>query len=185
MEAELFIQPPGAVPIPVLADADGQFYGVAGGISRFISALASVAGAYAAGQTMGGVITLAGAARAVGLGSGIVYGATIVDNNRNTGAVELLFFNSNPTNSTFTDKAEAVVSVNDAAKLVGSSIISAFSTFGAAAGCTVGNGVNFNHIYQLGKTGQNVNTSLFVVPVARAALTLTNPWLLSVKTMPD
>src|ERR1700757_2236634 len=120
MEAEQFIQPPASVPIPLLADADGQGYMVAGGISRFITLTPTVtAGAYAIGASIGGVLSFTGAARAVGLGTGIVYGATIVDPARQVGAIDLLFFNSNPTNSTFTDNVAAVLAAADAAKVVG------------------------------------------------------------------
>jgi hypothetical protein len=187
MEAELFIQPPGAVPIPLLADADGQLYGVAAGISRIATVTLAIAGgAYVIGNTIGTVQTLTGAARAVGNGSGMVYGATLVDPSRNTLQVDLLFFSSNPTASAFTDKAEAVIAAADIPKVVGSLHVSDWTVYGATTGVSVGNAVNAGILYVLGKTGVNVNTSLFAVVVARASLTLPAAgYQISVKLMPD
>lgn len=185
MEAELFIQPPGAVPIPLLADADGQLYGVAAGISRLgTSQPTLVGGAYVPGNTIGGLQSIAGAARAVALGSGMIYGATIVDPNRNTGQVDLLFFSANPTASAFTDKTEGNIAAADAPKVIGSLHVTDWTAYGST-GFSVGNAVNSGLVYVLGKTGATVNTTLFVVPIARANMTLATGWMFNVKLLPD
>src|SRR5277367_761889 len=114
-----FVQPPGNIPMPLLADMDGQSYVAAVGISRFLTvAPALVGGAYAVGACIGGLLSLTGAARSVGNGNGIVYGVSIIDPARNASPLDVIFFNTNPTASTFTDAAVANLAAADAAKVV-------------------------------------------------------------------
>jgi hypothetical protein len=187
MEAEYFVQPPNAVPIPGLADTDGQGYVVAGGISRFVSIPAVLTpAAYVAGGTIGGLMNITGAARAVGLGSGMLYGVTIVDPGRNTppSGVDLIYFNSNPAASTFTDNVLAVLAAADAAKVIGVEHVTDWTIYGAA-GCSVGNGLNAGLIYSLGKTGANVNTTLFAAAVVRGSFNGVAGLTFNFKLMPD
>jgi|SRR6478735_5609214 hypothetical protein len=183
----LFVQPPGSVPIPMLADLDGQCYYATGGISRFVSIYPSLAGgSYAAGQCIGGLQNVSGVARAVGLGSGILYGATIIDPSRNAGQIDLLVFNPG-VSGTFTDKTEAVVTSADSVLLTGSCHIVDWSIYGATTGCSVGNMSNAGLLYSCGKTGNVVGTTLQIVAVARAALTLAagSGWRVNLKFLPD
>lgn len=183
----MFIQPPGAIPIPLLGDVDGQLYAVSAGVTRIGSIQPTLlSGTYAIGQTIGGLFSITGAARAVANGSGIIYGATIVDPSRNVAPVDLLYFSAAPTISAFVDKTEAVVDQADALKVIGQFRVSNFVIFGTTTGCSVGTGTNQNLQFQLGKTGSTVNTTIFVLPVARGAMTLPNTgWTINFKIMPD
>lgn len=187
MEAELFLQPPGVIPIPLLGDADGQLYGVSAGITR-VGAIQPnlIGGSYPVGTCIGGVFAINGAARSVGLGSGIIYGATIVDPARNVAPIDLLYFNAAPV-SGFTDRLEGVIAAADALKVLGHSQVNTFATYGTAAGCSVGTSINENIQFQLGKTGATVNTTLYVAPISRGALTLAVGvgWTVNFKIMPD
>lgn len=183
----MFVQPPGSIPIPMLADLDGQCYYVGGGISRFVSITPTLAGgSYTAGQCIGGIINITNVARAVGNGTGIIYGATIVDPSRNTGQVDLLFFNPGVSGG-FTDKTEGVLAAADATLVTGSIHVVDWSVYGATTGCSVGNNVNAGLMYQLGRNGGVTNTTIQMAAIARSSLTLAAGigWMVNIKFMPD
>lgn len=183
----MFVQPPGSIPIPMLADLDGQCYYVSGGISRYVLASPTlIGGTYTAGQCIGGILNIPNVARAVGNGTGIIYGATIIDPSRNLGQVDLIFFNSGISGG-FTDKAEGVLAPGDALLSAGSLHVVDWSVYGTTTGCSVGNSVNAGLMYQLGRTGGVTNTTIQMAAIARASLTLAAGvgWMVNLKFMPD
>lgn len=182
----MFVQPPGSVPIPMLADADGQCYYASGGISRFPQFFPTTsAGSYVAGQAMGNVGVVNNCARSVGNGSGIIYGAVCIDPSRNVVPLDILLFSAYPTASTFTDKSEAVLNIGDASKLIGNLHVTDWTVYGSAAGCSIGNVSGGGQFYQLGKNGAVVNTNMFVLVVARGSMTVVSGLNCFLKLLPD
>lgn len=73
--------------------------------------------AYSAGQCIGGLMTFNNAARANGPGSGLVQSVEVTDLSGQDASTDLVLFNSNPTNSTFTDHATCTVNNLDVPKV--------------------------------------------------------------------
>jgi len=92
------------------------------------------AGVYDANDDVGGVITLTSAARALGMPTTLTR-FTVVDAGNQKAQLELLFFNANPSASTFTDNAAPVIHANDEAKVCGRRTVYAsdYLTVGAKA----------------------------------------------------
>lgn len=182
----MFVQPPNSIPIPMLADLNGQCYYVAGGLTRYVTFSPVLAGgSYAAGQSIGPIQNVSGFSRAVGVGSGIILGATIVDPNRNIGQVDIFFFNPGVGNPP-TDKTEFVLNSADAGLVAGVQHITDWTVYGAAAGCSVGQVTNSGIIFRCGATGGVVGSTLQIVLVARAALTLpVGGYSVSIRVLPD
>lgn len=75
-------------------------------------------GAYTTGQVVGGLISLSGAAR-VNSGGGLVQTVAVTVKTALTAAFDVLFFDTNPTNSTFTDNSALALNVADLPFLCG------------------------------------------------------------------
>lgn len=67
---------------------------------------------YAAGDSIGGKITLTDAMR-VSDGSGVLSGLTLLDRSNQKPALEIFIFDSNPTNATITDQSAFAFSTDD------------------------------------------------------------------------
>lgn len=75
-------------------------------------------GAYHANDNVGGVLTLTGASRVSGKATTLTR-VSVLDAANQKKQLELVFFNANPSASTFTDNAAPVIHANDQAKFVG------------------------------------------------------------------
>ncbi len=101
---------------PVLG-AGENFIGKVGGSSDKISPIITVdSAAYAAGDCVGGKLTLTGAMRVSG-GTGILQNITVIDASNIKPALEIILFNSNPSAATLTDNA-AIVFSTDVSKII-------------------------------------------------------------------
>ena len=76
------------------------------------------AGAYTAGQVVGGKISLATAAR-VNNGSGVIQNVLVTVSTALSAPFDVFFFDTNPTNSTFTDNAALALNAADLPYLCG------------------------------------------------------------------
>lgn len=76
------------------------------------------AGAYATGAVVGGLISFSGAAR-INSGSGLIQSALVTVKTALTAPFDVFFFDTNPTNSTFTDNVALAVNVADLPFLCG------------------------------------------------------------------
>ena len=83
----------------------------------------TAASAYAAGNAVGGLITLATVNRVSGA-SIYAQSVTVASKSLQAGQMDLVFFNANPTGSTCTDKTAFSIAAADAAKVVGSAHVS-------------------------------------------------------------
>lgn len=88
------------------------------GAVHLVAAPAVTAGAYTNGQVVGGLISLSGAARA-NAGSGLIETVNVNVKTALTAPFDVLFFDTNPTNSTFTDNAALAVNTADLPFLCG------------------------------------------------------------------
>ncbi len=89
----------------------------AGSVSLSITPTVT-AGAYTTGMVAGGKLTLTGAGRASG-GSGIIQYVSVTKKTALTAPYDVYFFQTDPTNSTFTDNAALALNVADLPYLVG------------------------------------------------------------------
>lgn len=87
------------------------------------------AGAYAVGDLIGGLQTLANVVDRIGEGGYIEAGA-LLSQVAVANAVTLLFFNANPSASTFTENSAPVIHANDRAKLIGAMTLSVQAAIG-------------------------------------------------------
>lgn len=88
-----------------------------GSLQTFLTATPAVtAGAYTTGQVVGGLVSLASAARVT---SGIIQSVLVTVKTALTAPYDILFFSTNPSNSTFTDNQNLAVNVADLQKLAG------------------------------------------------------------------
>jgi hypothetical protein len=76
------------------------------------------AGAYTSGMVVGGLISLTGAARVSG-GSGLIQTASVTVKTALTAPYDVLFFDTNPLNTTFTDNAALALNALDLPSLCG------------------------------------------------------------------
>ena len=95
-----------------------------GGFTDSLTATPTItAGAYSSGNLLGGLLTLAGAARVNadtgGLATGTIRTVTLTDKANQKSAVDVVFFVANPTNTTFTDHAAAAINVADLPNVAG------------------------------------------------------------------
>lgn len=127
--------------MPVAPNASEYHIGEVGG-NTFTRAptITVTAGAYHANDNIGGVLTLANAARLVGIGTALTR-ISILDAANQKAQLELLFFNASPAASTFTDNAAPVIHANDVAKFVGRVTVYAsdYLTVGAKAVACIAN----------------------------------------------
>jgi hypothetical protein len=90
-----------------------------GGVTLLVTPTVSTTPAYTAGDCLGGKNTIAGAVRATGFGAKLET-LTIVDKGDQAAAgIDVIFFSSDPTNSTFTDNAALAMNDADAVKILG------------------------------------------------------------------
>lgn len=119
--------------------------------------------AYATGDTLGGKLSLTGAARVTG-GAGIIQSVTLHSKSNQTGAIDLLLFAADPTASTFTDNSPLALNAADFDKLIGVVHITDWTNLGTAS------------IAQAQALGMPFDlasgTTIFAVLVARSTPTL-------------
>lgn len=113
------------------ATAAGEAHiGEVGGNTGACSAVPTVqAAAYAAGQVLGGKLTLSGLAR-IAAGTGIIQTVDLYSKAAQTAAVDVLIFHADPSGSTFADKAALALAVADFDKLSGIVHLSDWTSLG-------------------------------------------------------
>lgn len=95
--------------------------------TRFVTATPSVdTSIYASGDVIGGLLTFTASVGSA-VGSGLLVGATVKDKSGQSAPLTLWLFDSNPSNSTFTDQAAFALSDSDLSKSIG------FITFGSSS----------------------------------------------------
>lgn len=135
-----------------------------GGNVGIISAVpTTAAGAYLAGDVIGTLMAFATSTLVAG-GSGLIQAVTVASKLALTAAMDLVLFNAEPTNSTFTDNGALAVNVLDFSKVIGVVHITDWTNLGTPG---VAQANNLALPYSL------VGTSLYGVLVARAGVTLT------------
>lgn len=87
------------------------------GIVHLTNTPTITAGAYTTGMVVGGKISLTGAAR-VNAGSGLIQSASVSVKTALTAPYDILIFDTDPTNSTFTDNAALAVDVLDLPSII-------------------------------------------------------------------
>lgn len=117
---------------------------------------------YAAGEVIGGKLTFAGAALAAG-GASLLQAVTVNSKVANTAAMDLVLFNDNPTNSTFTDNDALAVNALDFPAVIGVVHITDWTSLGTQA-----TGQAKNEALPMTLVG----TALYGVLVARGAVNL-------------
>jgi hypothetical protein len=134
-----------------------SYIGEAGGPSiTIIPAITVDTNAYAAGDNIGGKLTLAGAARVAGRGT-MLTDIHILDRSNQKAALEILIFASDPTAATITDQAGFVYSTDDLKQIARISV--------AAADYVTINGKATVHLRNLATVLHPTTTSLFVAIV--------------------
>lgn len=88
----------------------------------------SASPAYTAGDSIGGKISLASAVRAAGLG-GTINSITVTDKGKQSAPIDVVFFNADPTNSTFTDNGALTIHDTDLLTIVAVVPIVSWSAF--------------------------------------------------------
>lgn len=95
-----------------------------GGFTKSITVAPTVtAAAYSAGNLIGGKLTLAGATRNMtdggGTNTGVIQSLVLSDKANQKAAIDVVIFNADPTNTTFSDHAAVALNVADLPKVVG------------------------------------------------------------------
>lgn len=127
--------------------------------------------AYAAGDCIGGLLTLAGCSRG-GVYTGTISWAMLCDAGGETVTPTLLIFEQNPTASTFTDQAAVTIADADLAKMLPPIALS--TTYAAAD-----NGLCFADSKSISFKG--TDTNLYAVLVAGGTVTYDAANALSIK----
>lgn len=104
-------------PVAVAGDASGNV-SISTSTVAVTSAPTISTSAYAAGDNIGGLISLASAVRVSG-GSGVINTVVVADKALQNSALDVVFFAANPTNTTFTDNAALTVHDTDLLTIVG------------------------------------------------------------------
>ena len=137
-------------------------------------------GSYVTGNVVGGLLTFAGVARAVGL-DGLVQ-MVIINSKVTTSATsfDLILFHTNPAASTFTDKVGLSVNVADFDKIIGVVHISDWTNLGS---CSFAQALNLAMPYKLASG----STTAYGVLVARSAPTFasTSDIEVALKVLPN
>jgi hypothetical protein len=153
----------------------------AGGFTNTIQVTPTVqVAAYAAGQCVGALITIAAASR-IAAGSGLIQAVTTSFIAGVLPALDVIFFNASPSGSTTTDKTTFAVATADLAKIVGVAHLTDGTLLGATA-------PSFIQSEQQGMPFKLPSgTSLFASVVTRNAITLTTvaDMTLSVSVLQD
>lgn len=137
-----------------IVDATGHVAGVSAGGALAISASggsgatfalkltpAVTAATYAAGNCVGGLLTL----NVASAGAGLIQDVAIWDKSANKLQLDILFFDANPTGSTITDKTNVTIVAADMAKIIGGCHLADFFavTTGGAFGQALNIGLNY------------------------------------------
>lgn len=142
--------------------------GSAGGFTATVQVVPTVqAAAYAAGNCVGGLITLANAARAAA-GSGLVQAITAAFVSGVVPSLDVILFNASPSGSTTTDKIAIAIATADLAKVVGVIHLNDNTLLGASAPSFI-QGEQQAMPFKL-----PAGTSLFAAVVTRSVFTLTS-----------
>lgn len=136
------------------------------------------AGAYATGTVVGGLISITGAARNSG-GSGTVQSVIIDVKTTLTAAYDVIFFDTQPTNSTFTDNAALNVNTADLPFRCGTAHCTDLVSLGTPQELQA---LSQNIVYKL-----NTGTTLYAVVVLRGAQSFasTTAVVLNFRMLPD
>lgn len=131
--------------------------------------------AYASGNAVGGLLTITSVPN-----SGTIQNVTLDFKSAQTAAFDVLFFNANPTNSTFTDKSPVAVAVADFATLMAPAQVATCVNTGTTSVCFLN---NIAHAYSLPAAG----STLYAVIVTRGTptFTATSDVSLRVNIFPD
>lgn len=140
----------------------------AGGYTSLVQVTPTVqAAAYAAGQCVGGLITLAAAGR-LAAGSGLLQAVTASFISGVLPSLDVVIFSASPTGSTTADRGALAVATADLAKIVGVVHLTDATLLGTAAPSFV-QGEQQAMPFKL-----PAGTSLFASVVTRTAITLTS-----------
>lgn len=120
------------------------------------------AGAYTSGQVVGGLISITGAARVSG-GTGTIQTIALGVKTALTAPYDVIFFDTQPTNSTFTDNAALAVNVADLPFYIGAAQCSNLFSLGTPQSLQA---TALQMPYDL-----NTGTTLYAVIVIRGAQT--------------
>ena len=145
------------LPVSVKADPIPTFY--------YINTQAVTSGsAYAAGNEVGGLMNIT---LPLSASSGILQSVQINVKSAQSNAYKLYCFNSNPSNSTWTDKVTPAINVNDLFKAIGPFNIASYD-----------NGLGTGTWYNLSGIGAAfgglTNSTLYCVLITTAAVTYTS-----------
>jgi hypothetical protein len=88
----------------------------------------STSPAYTSGDSVGGKISLASAVRLAGTG-GTITSVTITDKGKQSAATDVVFFNADPSNTTFTDNGALTVHDTDLLTIIGVVPITSWAAF--------------------------------------------------------
>jgi hypothetical protein len=107
------------LPVEVLEIAAGETHvGEVGGNTIIVTVVPTItAGAYSAGEIVGGELTLTNAMRKVS-GTGVLHSLTLFDADNEGAAMEVMLFDANPT-GTYTDNNTPTWNAADEAKFLG------------------------------------------------------------------
>jgi hypothetical protein len=166
-----FSNDPGEYPPrhAVLMGPNGTKIGIA---IQSQSPTVSTSPAYTSGDVIGGKLTFSSAVPAAG-GAALMQAVTINCKSAQTGAMDLILFNADPTATTFTDNAALAVNAADQSKVIGVVKISDWTNLGTPSVAQANN---------LALPLVLPTTSLFGVLVARSAPTLVSTSDLTIVT---
>lgn len=118
-----------AASISVVQASDGVT--IAGGITNPITTALTITAnsAYSTGNVLGGLMTIANMARVAG-GSGLVQSTVANCKTNQTVSIDVIYFNANPSSSTFTDKTAFSVAAADFNKVIGVAHITDWTNLG-------------------------------------------------------
>jgi len=94
--------------------------------------------AYVAGYEMGGLQTYASLIRS-GQTTGLIQKVALQFNDSQTASTDAIFFNANPTNTTFTDHAALAIAAADVTKVIGVAHVNDCSSLGTPSLCQAQN----------------------------------------------
>lgn len=141
-------------------------------ITKTISATPTIsAAAYASGNQIGGIMTLANAVRQdsnIGVGTSMVCAVTVLDKAAASAAIDIFFFNQSPTLVSTNNTAFNLTDANLVAQCIG--VASIGTAYSASSSNSVSTTANLNIPLEIPFTA-SANTSVFAVAVARAAAT--------------
>lgn len=163
-----------ANPLPVTGGGGGgggeAHIGETGGNQTLavIGQVVTAASAYAAGQAVGGLMTISNAARVnAGLGaggtSGMIQSVLISAKSAQSSQIDVLIFRANPTASTCTDKTAVAIAAADFDKLIGVAKVTDWTPLGTPS---LGQSQNLAIPYALAS-----GTALYACAVTRATPT--------------